>query len=393
MSFDLWITSNSPGEVSSWVAGVMPWIRQHRPDWRVHLLLVPCPYASGAEKRVAQAIPGFCEVMSPGETVLWYLGLKPSATPQGREGAVLFLGGDPWHALLLKRKLRLPALGYFEKPSPWTRWFDGVAVAYPSDVRRASDRCVGNLMVDRLNWNPSLPECGGRPVRIGLFPGSRAWQARLTLGPMLTTVQELSQALGDAVEFELVKSPFITDQALGRALSHPFPLGLPVTRAQIGEDHLVLESGLRIGKRAGGGSLEGLDLAVTIPGTNTAELACAGIPFVVILHPLAYIGGGGLSGLLERLPLPNRWKSVLRKRKYRRLKMTALPNQKAGRMIAPELVLTNSLEPLTSQLRKWVEDPQEVERRRSELQGVMGEPGATLRLAEWIFNAVERPNW
>jgi len=390
MSFDLWITSNSPGEVSSWVAGVMPWIRQHRPDWRVHLLLVPCPYASGAEKRVAQAIPGFCEVMSPRETVMWYLGLTPSTTPKGDKGAVLFLGGDPWHALLLKRKLGLPVLGYFEKPSPWTRWFDGVALAYQGDIRRGSDHFVGNLMVDRLNWNPTRPE--GRPVRIGLFPGSRAWQARLTLGPMLTSVQELSQTLGQAVQFELVKSPFITDQGLARALSHPFPLGLPVTQAQIADDHLILESGLKIAKRTGGVGLEGLDLAVTIPGTNTAELACAGIPFVVILHPLAYIGGGGLSGLLERLPLPNRLKSYLRKRKHRRLKLTALPNQKAGRMLVPELVLTDSLEPLTSLLRRWVEEPQEVERRRNELQGVMGEPGATRRLAEWIFDAVERPN-
>ena len=63
MSFDLWITSNSPGEVSSWVGGVTPKLAELRPEWRTRLALVPCPYASGAEKRVAQTLKGVEEVL------------------------------------------------------------------------------------------------------------------------------------------------------------------------------------------------------------------------------------------------------------------------------------------------------------------------------------------
>lgn len=378
MGFDLWMTSNSPGEVSTWVGGVVPWLRKLRPHWRIRLALVPCPYASGAEKSVAERIEGLDEVLSPWETTRWYLGLSRRATAP--RGLVMFLGGDPWHALLMKHKLGYPAYGYFEHPTFWTRWFDARAFAYPQDGEPA----LGNLMVDRVGWNP--PRDPGQPFRVGLFPGSRAWHAALTLGPMLAAVEDL----GDLpLEWTLVQSPFLSDTALQKAMDRPFPLGLPTRRGELVEGALILPSGQRIRRRPGGGGLEDLDAAFTLPGTNTAELACAGIPFAVVLHPLAFIGGGGLSGLLERLPLPNRWKTPLRMRRHRRLGFTALPNQRAGRFIAPEVVLDRSMDPLTQHLRRWFQDPEEVARIRAQLRGVMGEPGATRRLAEWMIEGVE----
>ncbi|MFN8606072.1 MAG: hypothetical protein U0931_00980 [Vulcanimicrobiota bacterium] len=380
MSFDLWITSNSPGEVSSWVGGVTPRLAELRPDWRVRLALVPCPYASGAEKRVAQQLTGVHEVFSPWETTRWYFGLGRPGWPRAPRGLIMFLGGDPWHALLLKKKLGYPVAGYFEKPNWWSRFFDHPIYAHQGEPR------VGNLMVDRVAPGPPPT----RPV-LGLFPGSRAWQLRLTLGRFLLVAEEL-QRRHPQVELRLVQSPFVQDDDLRRALAHPFNLGLPSARARVENDRLVLESGLEVPKRPGGQAMHDLSMALTVPGTNTAELACAGIPFVICLHPLAFLGGGGLPGLIERLPLPSAWKVPLRRRKLRRLRYTALPNQLAGRAVVPEIIVESSLEPLTARFQEWVEDPGQVERIRQQLQEVMGQPGATARLAEWIANIGDAAN-
>ena len=372
MSFDLWITSNSPGEVSSWVGGVTPKLAELRPEWRTRLALVPCPYASGAEKRVAQTLKGVDEVLSPWETTRWYFGMGKLGWPAARRGLVMFLGGDPWHALLLKRKLGYPVAGYFERPTWWSRFFDYPIYAY------GGSPCVGNLMVDRVT--PASPL--ERPV-VGLFPGSRPWQLRLTLGTYLVVAQELRQRFPH-LDFILVQSPFIQDEDLRRALKHPFKLGLPSTGASVEKDRLILDNGMVIPKRMGGMGMADLTMALTIPGTNTAELACAGIPFAITLHRLAYLAGGGLSGIIERLPIPAAWKVPQRRRKLRRLRFTSLPNQVAGRAIVPEIIAESSVQPFVDQLARWVEDPGEVERIRQQLQGVMGLLGATTRLAEWM---------
>jgi len=373
LSFDLWITSNSPGEVSTWVGGVSPKLAELRPDWRVRLALVPCPYASGAEKRVAQTLKGVHEVLSPWETTRWYFGLGKLGWPKAPRGLVMFLGGDPWHALLLKRKLGYPVAGYFERPTWWSRFFDFPIYAH------GGSPSVGNLMVDRVAPGPPL----ARPV-VGLFPGSRPWQLRLTLGPYLAVAEELRQRFPQ-LDFRLIQSPFVQDDDLRRALERPIHLGLPCRAARVEKDRLVLESGMVVPKRMGGVAMTDLSMALTVPGTNTAELACAGIPFVITLHRLAYLAGGGLSGIIERLPIPSAWKVPQRRRKLRRLRFTSLPNQVADRMVVPEIIVESSLQPFVDQLAQWVEDPGEVERIRQQLQGVMGQPGATTRLAEWMI--------
>ncbi len=48
-----------------------------------------------------------------------------------------------------------------------------------------------------------------------------------------------------------------------------------------------------------------------------------------------------------------------------------------------------SKKPVTEQIQSWVEDPQEVQRIRQQLQGVMGQPGATQRFANWIVKVVD----
>jgi lipid-A-disaccharide synthase len=382
VSFDCWITSNSPGEVTAWVGGVVPWLKRHRPDWHLRLALVPCPYASGTEPSVARQLAQIDDVLSPWQTTLTWLSLASLRPPPAAQGVVLFLGGDPWHALLLGKKLGYPTAGYFEKPSLWSRWFRWRASAY---ALAGCDE-VGNLMVDRLP--PRSPTRSG-PCRIGLFPGSRGWQARLTLGPMLACVAELRRRWGEQVDCQVIQSPFLPLHSLQRALDAPYPLGLPCLPGKVEPTRICTER-FDVGILPGNPETLGqLDLALTIPGTNTAELACAGIPFVTLLHPLAFLGGGGLRGLVERLPLPATWKAPMRRAKQRRLRFTALPNQVAGRFLVPEVVLDRSMEPVTEILGHWIEDAESRHSVAQQLVGAMGRPGACQRLANWLIEKID----
>jgi hypothetical protein len=384
---NLVLTSNSPGEVFSWVRVTVAALKRSNPALDVTLCLVPCPYASGAEKAVAEKLDGLARTLSPWETTRFLLGIGPAVFQPSSQGLVVFLGGDPWHALLLGRKLGYRTVGYFTRPTFWTRLFDVVAVSRDrGNWGKQAVRLVGDLMVDGVqSAGPQLePVPRSRPV-LALYPGSRRWHLKAGLGTFLGLLEVLHRRRPE-LDFVLVQSPFVTDQILDEVARQPFSLGMGTARARLIGDELVTGDGLRL-LRVRGLPYEVMalfDLALTIPGTNTAELACASKPFVVPLHAGAFVGGGGLNGLIERLPVGNLVKSRLRRRKARRLGLIALPNQLAERMIAPELVLSNSFEPLLEVLGGMLDDQSGSEAMGRELRAAMGESGAADRLAAVI---------
>lgn len=96
---------------------------------------------------------------------------------------------------------------------------------------------------------------------------------------------------------------------------------------------MVLEGGLEMWGR-------GVDFAVTLPGTNTIELAYRGIPALVIapLNKPELIPVEGLLGLLKWFPWAGR--GILRKAGYRyfsTFSYASLPNLYMNREIIPEL--------------------------------------------------------
>lgn len=389
------LTSNSPGEVFSWVRVTVAALQRLAPEVNIQLCLVPCPFASGAEKAVASSIAGLQHTLSPWETTRFLVGLGRPPFQTSGPGLVVFLGGDPWHALLLGRKLGWPTLGYFTRPTDWSRFFDHVAVSRgPERWVRQPVTLVGDLMVDGVQPEPEAqPGLPARPVGpvLGLYPGSRRLHLQAGLGTFLGMIEALA-ARRSQLRFVLVKSPFVSDQTLARVAARPFSLGLPTASAQLLGETLVTSSGVRLERIVGlpFQVMSQFDVALTIPGTNTAELACAARPFVVPMHPRAYVGGGGLNGLLERLPLGDRVKGRLRQRKQRRLHYVSLPNQLSGRMIAPEVIMSDSTEPVLEQVLALLDQPTEAERIGCELQQVMGAPGASTRLAELILQVLGR---
>ena len=145
------LVSNSPGEVATFVRPVAAELKSRHPEWRVELALVPCPYATGAEAEVVRSWALLDDVWTPAQTTWNWVRGRAHAP-----GAVFFLGGDPWHALLLKRRFGVPCLAYFPEPSSWeeTRWlggFERVLVGYREGrVRDERFSYPGDLRVDAV---------------------------------------------------------------------------------------------------------------------------------------------------------------------------------------------------------------------------------------------------
>ena len=445
----LYLVSNSPGEVSTFVKPMVGAIRERHPDWEIQVCLVPCPYATGAETRVITSWPESPAVWSPWQTTkAWWRG-----TGRGREGAVVFLGGDPWHALLLKHRFDMPSLAYFPEPSRWekTRWlggFDRVAIGYSageSDGLRMSesdgprtDESGGlragesdGLRADESDGlrvgvgdglrageshgtradesdGPRAGESGGLRVGVGdlrvdavtkalalhsspdsskltlaLFPGSRWIHLKAVLGSFLKVVDDLAR---DDIEVLLAASPFISRQNLANAAAHPWKLGVSQVRSELRQDTLFTEKGSEV-HVVWGNPYEVMarcDLALSLPGTNTAELAIAGKPTVVPLSFKAPVGGGGLLGILERLPGLQSLKRHLRARKKNRIKLVALPNQLAGRVVMPEFIVQDDLRDLSDFMSDLLDDASRRAAIGTEARQVMGPPGAADRLVDEI---------
>src|SRR5690606_40426512 len=82
------------------------------------------------------------------------------------------------------------------------------------------------------------------------------------------------------------------------------------------------------------------DMALTVPGSNTAEMAAAGLPMVVVLpmNLVEKIPLPGAAQYAERLPLVG--KRLKRNLVYKRaaaMPFVAWPNRKANEAVVPEV--------------------------------------------------------
>jgi lipid-A-disaccharide synthase len=390
------LVGNSPGEITTFVRPVAVELARRHPDWEREIALVPCPYATGAEAAVIRGWQIANQVWTPRQTVgRWFRGRSP------RPGAVLFLGGDPWHALLLKRRFGVPAVAYFPEPHSWegTRWlggFDRVLIGYPGahEARDPRFQSLGDLRVDAVC--AQLERQAPRPTEaltLAIFPGSRWLHLKASMGPFQRVVDMLWQGR-PGMRFVMSVSPFVSRAQLADAAARPLDLGLALSRGRVEGDLLLTEGGSRIELMWGDpyAAIAQCDLALSVPGTNTAELAIAGKPTVLPLSDRAPVGGGGLLGLLDskalrplhRVPGFGHLKQYLKHRKLKRLRLLALPNQLAGRMVMPELFVRDDLSDLFDFLGELLDNAAERERIGSEARQVMGPPGAAQRFVEAV---------
>lgn len=401
LSREVILVANGPGELAAWARPVARALRRAGYAERLALALVPCPYAAGTEAEAVAAWPELDAVWAPSETLAWALaGRRPAgAPPPAARGVVLFLGGDQAFAVALARRTGYALHVYAQEARRHRRAVERFyAPAGPPGARTA---VVGDLMVDAVADCPAREEArrrlglppSGRPL-VALLPGSKAFKVRYVAPLMLGAAQRL----GEAADWLWVRSPFTPAEAVEAALADPAAQAVTggIGARWILPDRLLeTPAGTRIHVspatwEAQRDALAAADAALTVPGTNTAELAVLGVPMLVLL-PLnrpEVIPLDGLAGRVLDLPGLRRLKRLAAWAVERRAPLLALPNQRAGRRVAPELVGALSPAAVAEALAPWLADSEARAAAAAALLTAMGPPGASASVAAGVLEAL-----
>lgn len=407
MQATITLISNGPGELATWVRPVVRVLRKAMPGVRLRIALVPCPYASGQEAETIAVWGGDIEVWRPDETLRR---LSRGPLPKDEVGAVLFMGGDQAFGVLLAKRLKQPLFVYTETTGRWapfvTRFLTSDSDASERLQRKGVPAqkvaMVGNLMVDAvrrdLDARRTRHAIGLDPASmiIGLLPGSKPFKVKFVT-PLLLRAAELMHLEDPSLQFVLHQSPWTPlSQIAEAAASERFASVTGGTTARLftEDERAWLETplGARIRILPPEHHLAGMavaDLALTVPGTNTAELAILGVPMLVLL-PLnkpEEIPLDGLAGQVGSLPVVGKWiKRQLVQAVARHTKLTALPNVRAGRMLTPELTGVLSPETVAQAALELLADPARRRAIKLELCQAMGPAGAAEAVVAQLAN-------
>lgn len=413
-AFDLIITTNSPGELNSWVRPLLEELHRQNSPLAVTIVVTPCHFGSGKEVEVARSFPGVRQVIPPDVYKKWALRNVAPATFAAR-GAVLSLGGDLFHAVVLSRKLKYLAYAYTQKHLLWQKAFKKFFL--PDEALRqkflkqrvpeAKMAVVGDLMLEAAD--PMLTRADALkhwdlrredPI-IAFLPGSRSFQLR-NATPFFIKVAELIQDKLPSAQMLVVLSPFSSIEEFRTTLKLAAAESWVIQKG-IGTQGTVEGSGSEKYVKTAHGlkailvdehQMDALNistLALTIPGTNTAELAALGVPFISIFpinnvddYPLE-----GLGGILTNLPLLGRWiKRWLIFSLYRPGMLMALPNQRMEKMVAPEVNGFIRPADVARQAIALLEDKEKRQLISKTLKESMGERGAAGKIVTEIVAEV-----
>lgn len=371
---ELVIVSSGPGEVSNWAVpmarAAATWAARRGTALTLSLILPPCQFASGQEIPYAKRQGLFTRILGPRDCLAVVTGLR-RAWPVER-GCVLYLGGDFWYSITLGRRFGVTAFAYAETPLVGRRAQRFQRVFVPSqplaDRLVASgvtpDRLavVGDLRADHLSTFRALGAAARRGSRVALLPGSRRWIISGLLPFLLNTASGIRSARPD-VTFSLIASPFLA----------------PETLAGIVERHrgALRDLGIEVVREGQLSALAESDLAITLPGTNTVELAILGVPMLIVL-PVDQPGRIRTEGLTEwigRIPgLGAAIKGAMVRRFSRHPELLAWPNRQAGRQVVPEMVGHITPAETARRALALLEDRSGLQRTALELRGLYSTP-------------------
>ncbi|MDO5562395.1 MAG: hypothetical protein Q4F74_02145 [Synergistaceae bacterium] len=338
---ELYILTNSPGEVSGWVKPTANAIADADIGANVTLAVLPCPYASGMEKRYGEEIRGVDSAMT--FKSLWSL----SAPKTGRR-LVLQMGGDPMFGAALSAKFRAKWTIYTARP----RWRSRVDHYFVPDemaaerfrkARIAENKftMTGNLMFD------SVPECAPREELkkkfgvpegeeiISFLSGSRPFEYRTGVGIFVHAAMKVLDSAKNYNAF-LPIAPTVDEGLLERGLEDA---GLQWVGERPEE---ILWNGPGRIKFIRGNSFEAMKaskLAVALPGTNNLQIASLGVPLLMVapLNEAENIPLDGLPGLIPlSVPGAKKLKRKLVMWFNSREEFVSLPNRITGMSIVPE---------------------------------------------------------
>lgn len=410
--FTVFLTTNSSGEIATWVKTIVSTIRQKQPDWRIIVTLMPYRHATGGEARVLSEIPGIEAVLTAKEsTKLMWSKIWPKRLdfPLAQKGALLFLGGDQFQAGLLARKIGLPACAYIQDVARWPGLFRYLFIPRRQvldkikKTRIAAVKIVfcGDLVTDAARLNlaetlgPDQAEIIPAEIKkicraklripwdrqlVVFMPGSNSSWYKYVTPELVAAGERVRQELPE-VEPYLIVSPFISPAE--RSVTEPPIRQNKSGRWQMGEGE---QKGVALVQGPAQELVAAADLLVTVPGTKTAEAAVLGTPMLMFL-PLNrpdLIPMDGLVGLIvgSRV-LKFIWPGLIAAAQHFKT-LLALPNIYAGKEMIPELVGKLSAETIARKVIEILKDKSLLDQMRQELPKTMGQPGAAARIVETL---------
>jgi lipid-A-disaccharide synthase len=154
---------------------------------------------------------------------------------------------------------------------------------------------------------------------------------------------------------------------------------------------LITERGVQIDVVTATDAMREADLAVTIPGTNTAELAALGIPMLLLLptHRLHTLPLPGLPGHLGGVPVVGpAIKQLVAEIYLRTRRHWAHPNRRSGARLVPELVGKVTAAEVAGAVARALEAP--LDSLGARLRETMGPPGGAGRLVDEVLATIDR---
>ena len=390
------VTVNGPGEVACWLYPLAHELKRRIPGVRICVALVPCVFSSGAEADVLKSLPYVDASCSIDESMaLIWRNRLPDGFRKKAPGFMLHLGGDSMFTVMLAKRLGIPALAYVERPLAFQFLFDRVFYSGFEKIEGlkedARHKIIGEMMVDaaHLRCPDRSAAQKGRPL-VGLYPSSRMYLTKYVLPYYAAAAEKVAEVMPE-VDWVVSRSDFvdpgfmrdIPDVNDGRPLE-----GVNVEWRQEGNrEFLVTPKGLQMEILPPARVAPKVRLALTVPGSNTAELATLGVPMILTLptykHEIAPLPG--LAGHIGRIPVIGwRLKRFLAQQVLKRMKFLSHPNRRAERMVIPELVGELDAQDLADAIEKMLRS--DTARLEQELQAIMGPPGATARLVSELMD-------
>jgi lipid-A-disaccharide synthase len=383
---DLVFLVNGPGELTTWLYPVLQALAAVRhPQWRVSVVLSPCPNASGHE---AELVQNWCDRVVPAERFYGFLVTgRVGDWPWHRRGVVVFLGGDQFYAVAIARWLGYVSVVYAEWVARWPRWVDAIA-ARNDFVRQGVPQqwqskvtVVGDLMVDRPR-PPRTPE-----FRVTFLPGSKPHKLGMGVPLCLAIADALRQRYAH-LSLDFALAPTVSPQDLGRydptaTYTDTTAITAQGTLIQLHQTFPAHD----LWRRS--------QLCITTIGANTAELAALGVPMIVLIPTNDMdtpVGWDGLLGLLARVPGFNRLvNGVMVWMLTRSRRLFAWPNLWAGEELVPELLGQLDGPTVAALIASYLDRPERLTAMGDRLQRECGAPGAAQRLVALIQSALAPP--
>lgn len=372
---DILIFANSPGELAALVKPAYETLSKELPSARIILVLTPCQYASGKEVEYAQNILKIKNVISAPTAWNWIIKKQKPNMEFSLRGIVIFLGGDLLYPTIIAKRLNYPAIAYIQEHISWANRYLRFMVPdektyqhFAKGKNKDKVTLIGNLMADSVNASEEELKAKKESIIlkykldpakkiITFMPGSKKFELEFMV-PFFKEVAEkiLSQRPNLQIVFSI--SDFCELPAALKPLLTNFPV---IPQAQ-----------------------EVSDFVITIPGTNTAQLAILEKPMLVVfpINQAEKIPLEGLAHFLTSIPfLGKRIKHFVARLIVNNKRFFALPNLKAQREIIPEIKGYLNPDQIMKSFLGIIDNKEALIRMQKDLKKSMGPFGAAQKLA------------